>query len=222
MAKLVEALVATEQMENENRAIELLQEWYDKTRQYRFRRNVGIINMKIWNRMDRAKRDELKQNPNDPKLVEEYKQFQKDKLEFELAEYNEWAENYPTDLALRFEAAKRMFHLGRYDEAIPAFQTASNDPKHRAECNIYLGRAFYEAQFYDESAQILEAAINEYPGRNDDKSKLLFYWRGRALEAMNDPDAAIKHYSQVAQWQFGYEDVQQRIKKLREARNAPR
>jgi tetratricopeptide (TPR) repeat protein len=140
----------------------------------------------------------------------------RDKLEFELNEYRDWAENYPTDLTFRFEMAKRLFALGRYDEAIPEFQLATNDPKHRAESSIWLGKSFYEAGFYEEAAQILESSINEYVGRNDEKSKLLFYWRGRALEAMNDIEAALKHFSQVAQWQFGYEDVQTRIKKLRE------
>lgn len=216
LSKLIDALLATEDSEHENRAIELLQETYDRTKQYRFRKAVGQINMKIWNRMERSRRDEAKTNPNDEKIQEEYKQFQADKLEFELNEYRDWAENYPTDLAFRFEMAKRLFALGRYDEAIPEFQLATNDPKHRAESSIWLGKSFYEAGFYEEASQILESSINEYVGRNDDKSKLLFYWRGRALEAMNDIDAALKHFSQVAQWQFSYEDVQARIKKLRE------
>ena len=115
--------------------------------------------------------------------------------------------------------AKRLFELGRFDEAIPAFQQSANDPKHRAEAAIYLGRSFYEAGFPDEASQVLETAINEYTNRNDEKSKQLFYWRGRALEEMNEIEAALKHYSQVAQWQFGYEDVNQRVKKLREDRN---
>jgi tetratricopeptide (TPR) repeat protein len=216
LTKLIDALLATEQPEHENRAIELLQENFDRTKQYRFRRAIGQINMKIWNRMERTRREEAKTKPNDETVQEEYKQFMRDKLEFELNEYRDWAENYPTDLTFRFEMAKRLFALGRYDEAIPEFQLATNDPKHRAESSIWLGKSFYEAGFYEEAAQILESSINEYVGRNDEKSKLLFYWRGRALEAMNDIEAALKHFSQVAQWQFGYEDVQTRIKKLRE------
>jgi len=216
LTKLVEALLATEQPEHENRAIELLQEAYDRTKQYRYRKNMGQINMKIWNRMERSRREEAKANPTDEKVQEEYRQFLNDKLEFELKELREWTENYPTDLSFKFHAAQRLFQLGRYDEAIPEFQQAANDPKFRADSSIWLGRSFYEAGFYDESAQILESSINEYVGRNDDKSKQLFYWRGRALEEMGEIEAALKHYSQVAQWQFGYEDVQQRIKKLRE------
>ena len=166
--------------------------------------------------MRRARDEEAKLKPDDPKVQEDYKNFLKDKWEFELSEYAQWAENYPTDMSIRFEWAKRLFELRRFDEAIPAFQQSANDPKHRAEAAIYLGRSFYEAGFPDEAAQVLDTAINEYPNRNDEKSKQLFYWRGRALEAMNEIEAALKHFSQVAQWQFGYEDVNQRVKKLRD------
>jgi tetratricopeptide (TPR) repeat protein len=169
--------------------------------------------------MRRAREEEAKLKPDDAQVQEDYKHFLKDKWEFELGEYAQWAENYPTDMSIRFEWAKRLFELGRFDEAIPAFQQSANDPKHRAEAAIYLGRSFYEAGFPDEASQVLETAINEYTNRNDEKSKQLFYWRGRALEEMNEIEAALKHYSQVAQWQFGYEDVNQRVKKLREDRN---
>ncbi len=218
MLKLVEALVKTEQMEFENRAIEILQEWYEKTKQFRFRRNIGQVNMKMWNRMVRAKREEAKANPANDQMKKDYVQAYHDQLEFELKEYAEWAENYPTEMILRFEQAKRLFMLKRYDDAIPVLQQAANDPKIRADSYTWLGKAFYEAGFPDEAAQILETAINEYQLRNDDKSKDMFYWRARALEQVGDAEAALKLYSQLAQWQFNYLDAQQRIKKLREER----
>jgi tetratricopeptide (TPR) repeat protein len=218
MLKFVEALVSTEQMEHENRAIEILQEWYDKTKQFRFRRNIGQVNMKMWGRMVRAKREELKAAPTNEALKKEFEQLRHDQLEFELKEYEEWAENYPTEMLLRFEQAKRLFLLKRYDEAIPVLQQAANDPKLRTDAYIWLGKAFYEAGFPDEAAQILESAINEYSMRNDDRSKDMFYWRARSLEQIGDGDAALKLYSQLAQWQFNYLDAQGRIKRLREER----
>jgi tetratricopeptide (TPR) repeat protein len=218
MLKYVEALVATEQMDNENKAIEVLQEWYDKTRQFRFRRNIGQINIKIWSRMVRAKREELKNNPNNEALKKEFEQLRRDQVEFELKEYALWADNYPTEMQLRFEQAKRLFMLRRFDEAIPVLQQASNDPKFKLDAQTWLGKAFYEAGFFDEAAQVLESAINDLPTRNDDRSKDMFYWRARALEETGDTDGAIKLYSQLAQWQFNYLDVQQRIKRLREER----
>jgi hypothetical protein len=45
----------------------------------------------------------------------------------------------------------------------------------------------------------------------------MHYWYGRALEEKGDTAAAVKNYSQVAQWDFNYKDVQTRIKALRAA-----
>ena len=61
----------------------------------------------------------------------------------------------------------------------------------------------------------LRGAIEEYALKGDQKSKEMHYWFGRALERKNDNPAAIKCFSQVAQWDFNYRDVQARIKKLR-------
>src|SRR5690606_4027922 len=91
------------------------------------------------------------------------------------------------------------------------------DPKHRHDAAIYLARSFLEAGYADEASDTLKGTIEEYELRGDDKSKDMFYWYGRALEARNVPAEAIKAYSQVAQWDFNYRDVQARIKRLRAA-----
>jgi hypothetical protein len=43
----------------------------------------------------------------------------------------------------------------------------------------------------------------------------MYYWQGRAYEEKNNSEMAIRRYSQVAQWEFLYKDVQVRIRKLR-------
>jgi hypothetical protein len=45
----------------------------------------------------------------------------------------------------------------------------------------------------------------------------MYYWYARALEEQGDIPASIKAYSQVAQWDFNFRDVQHRIKQLRAA-----
>lgn len=217
--KYVEALVATEQMEYENKAIELLQQWYDRTQQFRFRRSIGVINIKMMGRMVRAKRDEYAANKTNEKVKKEYEQVLREQAEFEVGEYALWAENYPTEMQWPLEQAGRLVRLRRFDEAIPLFQRARNDPKFRNRASLGLGIAFFEAGYFDEASEVLGGLIDEYPAKGDDTSKEMHYWRGRALEAMKDGEAALKLYSQLAQWDFGYKDVQQRIKKLREERN---
>jgi hypothetical protein len=61
----------------------------------------------------------------------------------------------------------------------------------------------------------LHEVIESYQIKGDEKSIDMTYTYGRALEAKGDVPAALKQYSQVAQWNFNYRDVQQRIKSLR-------
>ena len=63
--------------------------------------------------------------------------------------------------------------------------------------------------------------IDDYVNKGDAKSKEMYYWYARSLEAQNDVQPALKAYSQVAQWDFNYRDVQGRIKKLRSGGGAP-
>ena len=50
-----------------------------------------------------------------------------DKAEQELAEFQLAAENYPTDMSIKFRVAERLFLLEQYQDAIPIFDTALAD-----------------------------------------------------------------------------------------------
>jgi len=224
MVKLVDLLVKTEKTELENEAIELLKAWFDKTKQYRFRQRVGQIQMKQWAREDKAKRAALDKpiDANDEEAKQakeaerqEYKAFREQLLQFELSEFKQWSEAYPTDMSLQYEMGRRHFLLGQFDEAISAFQTARNDPKFRTDAAILLGRSFLEHGFLDEADDTLTVLARDYPQRDGPKFKDMCYWRGRVLEQKNEPLEAINAYRQVFMLDSSYLDVAARIKRLR-------
>jgi tetratricopeptide (TPR) repeat protein len=215
LSKYVDALLKTERPEEENKAIEVLEDAYQRTKQFRWRQRVGLIKFGQLKRMDRSMREEIQKNPNNPELKQRYVEFVKERAETELGELTQWVEAYPTDTRFRFEMAQRLFALGRHDEAIPVFQHVRNDPKFRVDATSFLGRAFLENKFVEEAVETLKASIDEYQLKGDEKSKEMYYWYARALEEQPDIPAALKAYSQVAQWDFNYRDVQSRIKRLR-------
>ncbi|MEA2709494.1 MAG: hypothetical protein QOF78_2095 [Phycisphaerales bacterium] len=215
--KYVDALRKTESMEHENIAIEVLEEAFKRTTQFRFRKAIGEINISQLGRAERTLRLALQKDPTDTDLKKQYLQFRREKAEQELAEYTLWAENYPTETVFRYNAAQRLFELGRFDEAIPIFQNARQDPKYKIEASILLGRAFMEAGYPEEAVDTLREATDAYQIKGDQKSIDMTYYYARALEAKGDAATAIKQYSQVAQWNFNYRDVQVRIKALRAA-----
>ncbi len=217
LSRAMNPLVKKEHSEFENRAIEILNQWFDKTKQFRFRQRIGLIQMKQMSRMERSKRMALAADKENAELLKDYRQFQREQYEFELAEYTLASGAYPTEMKLRFEIGKRLFGLGRFAEAIPVFQMARNDPKFRVDSSIYLGMSFFEAGYTDEADDTLATLIRDYQTISDARSKEMFYWRARALEKKGMKAEAISHYSKVAQWEFHYRDVQQRVKNLRGA-----
>jgi tetratricopeptide (TPR) repeat protein len=213
--KFVDVLVKTEQPDYENRAIDLLQNQFERSRQFRFRQNIGRIRMAQMNRMERSLRQAVQANPQDADARQQYAQFAQEKVNEELKEYQLWADNYPTDAGFRYQVGIRLYQLQKFDEAIPILQQVRTDPKLRTDATVLLGRAFLDAGYVDEAVDTLGAVIGDYAARGDRKSIDMTYWYGRALEQKGDVAAALKAYSQVAQWDFNYKDVQARIKKLR-------
>jgi tetratricopeptide (TPR) repeat protein len=124
-------------------------------------------------------------------------------------------------MSMKYEVGVRMFLLKKFDDAIPVLQQARSDPKYKTDATVFLSRAFLEAGYIDEANESLEGLIKDYNIPGDTKSKEMYYWRGRALELKKQNEDALKLYSRVAQWDFGYRDVQARIKRLRTAGPTP-
>ncbi len=213
--KYVDILCKTDSADAENTAIDVLQKAYDETKAFRFRATIGQIVMRQLTRTERTLHAQVNASPTEENKAE-YRQFAKEKAETELQEFQLAAENYPTDLRFKFEVANRLFMLSRFSDAIPIYQDARRDPKYKVEATIRLGQAFLKANFVDEAVDTLKAVIDEYQIKGDAKSMEMTYQYGLALEAKKDVPGALKQYSQVAQWDFNYKDVQARIKRLRE------
>jgi tetratricopeptide (TPR) repeat protein len=220
LSKYVDLLVKTELPEYENQAIDLLEAAHKSTKQFRFRQAAGKVRMGQMTRMERSLRQVAAEEKSDESR-KTYAEFVTHKLEEELKEYQLWAENYPTDSSFRYQVGVRLYALHKYDEAIPVLQQVRSDPKFRTDASIALGRAFLDAGYVDESVDTLAVVINDYAAKGDSKSVGMTYWYARGLEQKGDTAAALKSYSQVAQWNFNYLDVQARIKRLRPAAAPP-
>ena len=214
IGKYVDALVKTEQPDLENKAIELLQQNFDRSKQFRFRLRIGQIRMQQMKRMERSLRANVNSNPQDNAALQSYKQFAQEKLQEELSEYQLAYENYPTSSEYKWEAAIRLVELRRFDDSIPLLQQLRNDPKWKFKAGGKLGLAFLQAGFVDESIDTLASVLGDYPARGDAESTDMTYIYGRALEQKGEKQAAVKAYSQVAQANFNYKDVRQRITKI--------
>ena len=213
--KLVDMLEKSETPENESRAVKILETWFEKTGQFRFRQRVGVIHMRQMARIEKSKRAAAQADPENMELRKEYAMFRREQIDLEMKEFQLASDAYPTDQKLRYEIGQRMFLLQKFTDAIPVFQQVRADPKLKNDATTLLARSFLEAGYIDEADETLATQIREYAIAGDARSKEMYYWRGRALELKKMNAEAISHYSKITQWDFGYRDVQARIKKLR-------
>ena len=222
MKKLVDALVQKETDAAEDEAIELLEEAWADDGQYRWKVRIGDIKMKRFNRRLRELNKVLKKDPNDEQTKDQWREIAKQKLRFELEEYSERVQNYPTDLGLRYELGKRLSAYSRHDEAIAAFQMAKSDPRYRAAAHEYLGRCYMAQEWYEEAVDTLKQGMEAHPIDDDKLGKDLRYRLMLALKqsaeknrSLDDALEAQKTASGLLQTDIKYRDIRQQIEEIR-------
>ena len=202
---LVDALLKIENESYENEAIDTLTKARKDTGAYQFKLRVGDIRIRQMTRRFRQLRDDGK--------AEDAAEQAKRQLAFELEEFTERTANYPTDLALKFELGRRQFLSGLYDEAIASLQQAQRDPRRALRARSLIGQAFAKKGWYRESAETLERALQVE--MTEERSKELRYFLGDVLERMNEYERAQEQYSLVAQMDYNYKDVRDRLENVR-------
>ncbi len=222
LMKLVRALTQKEEEESEEEAVQLLQQAYENTNEYRFKWQIGDIRMKQYKRKLRTLRQQLNQEPNRTDLQEELKRVANEQVQFEAREYEERARSYPTDMSIRYQLGRRQLIVGDYDNAIASFQEAMSVAKHRIASLRYLGEAFYRKGWYDEAIDTFERGIKENPQADDKLGLDLRYFKMEALEqkarqerALEPAQEAADIGSSIAQTNINYRDIRQRVDSIR-------
>lgn len=203
----VDTLTRTDDESYEGEAIDVLTKAHNETGTYRYKARIGDIRIRQMNR----RFNKLRKAGD----VEAAKQAAKDLLAFELDEYAERAVNYPTDLGIKYELGRRQYLSGLYDEAIATLQQARRDPKRHLSAMGILGQAFFKKGWHTEAAETFQQALEG--DLTENRRKELMYNLGLVLEARGKSAEALEQYSDVAQIDFNYKDVRERIERLRPA-----
>jgi tetratricopeptide (TPR) repeat protein len=215
--KYVRSLIDMETEEHENLAIDILRDSYARTQTYRYKMTIGEIRIRQFKRTVRILSEALKATPNDKTLTEQLHQAQRERLAFELVEYKERSNNYPTDANVQYEYGVRLYQAHKYDEAIAAFQMARNGAQHRSDAQHLLGRCFTEQGLKPEALDSFKQAIEAYElaETGDSKSKELHYWLARCYEDLGQNEDATQVYSKITQWDIHFRDARNRLAALR-------
>jgi tetratricopeptide (TPR) repeat protein len=200
-----DALLKLEDEEHEQQAFAILEKAFQALGAYQFKMRMGDITRR--------------------KMTHEYKRLlsagdktaaaaqAKKILAFELEEYTQRVANYPTELSLKFELGRRQFLSGMLDEAIASFQDAQRDPRKRLASLSYIGQAFTRKGWFNEAADTYGKALEGEMSEN--RAKEIRYSYADVLEKMGELKRAEEQFSRVAQADFDFKDVRQRIEAVR-------
>lgn len=145
-----------------------------------------------------------------PDYAERSAQMQADKLAFQVTECQKRVENYPTDMAIRYEMGVLYFSTGKIGEAIQEFQKAQSNPHKRLAAMNYLAQCFARRKMFDLAARTLQNAIKEKLVFDDEKKELI-YNLAAVLESMNNKLEAFEQLKLIYEVDSSYRDIGPRV-----------
>jgi len=219
--ELADALSDLETDQAENDAIALLENTYKKRSDFSFMRQAGLLKIKQLKRKLKEAKAAFKTNPGDEQAKALTEQLSAELKSLELEHYRLCVQNYPTDIGAKFEYAIRLVKNEQYNEAIPLFQESQKDPRRRIAALNKIGFCFSMKGWLADAIDVYTQAIESHEIKNDAIGKELRYNLARAHEQQGDMDKALEIYRKIAQTDFTYKDVSQRVDKLRSEQKKP-
>jgi len=208
-AQLLRAVGTPESLD---KAYEIFIKGHQDTGQYRFRASAGDI------RIEQA-RDQLielqeREAAGNSDVATALKEARGKLLELRHAEYAQRIKEYPTDRRLRQQFGEIVFEQGRYDDAMPCFQEAKDDPKLRVRAGYMLGRSFAAQAWHDMAIQEYKEALGRVePGDKDTELTVRYDLMvslmefARAEKSLEIAREALDICSSIARKDITYRDI---------------
>lgn len=195
--------------------VSLLQNSYEKTRDFTFKRKLGELQIRRLKDQIRQLHRQLQEKPDDAGLKSRFQALTELLDKTELEHYKECQENYPTDYQVKYEYGRCLLKNHRYDEAIPFFQEAQQNPRLRPAALDKAGLCFLLKGWFEDAIDLFQEALQQCPPHEIALAKDIRYNLARAYEAAGQIDKALEIYRKLAQTDYSFKDVSQRIDKLR-------
>ena len=126
---------------------------------------------------------------------------------------------YPENITWKYELAMRLKAAGNHAEAIRHFQEVLQDVRRRGAVALELGECFQKIRQYPLAMRNYQTAVDLLTDRENDLRKRALYRAGVLASGLDDVDAARKYLSTLAELDFRYRDVAERLDKLTPAKD---
>jgi tetratricopeptide (TPR) repeat protein len=217
--QLAETLVdmATEPAYTE--AMALLKKSYEITKDFTFLRKLFELEIKGIQTQIRRTQESLRGKTPEEQTAQELTRLTSLLDQKELEYFRYCTDNYPTDMRFKYEYGRCLIKAKQFDQAIPLFQDSKNDPRLKIASMDKIALCFLLKGWYEDAIDIFNEALKECQIQDSLLAKDIRYNLARAYEASNQIAKAIEFYRKLAQTDFSYKDVGQRLDKLRNQGN---
>ncbi len=213
--ELANALADLESEQGYQEAFGVLNQNYEKTQDFTFIRRLGELKMRRLRAIIRVIRNKLKADPANDDLTHKLTEVVNMLEHEELEHYRQCQENYPTDMRFKYEYARCLIRSQKYDQAIPLLQESQKDPKLRLVSMDKIGLCFLLKGWYDDAIDIFLNALQSCQTQESSVAKDIRYNLARTYEESGQKQEALEIYRKLAQVDFSYKDVGERIDILR-------
>lgn len=216
---LVDALTGLETRQGFDEALKVLDEVYERTKDFAYQRRAGELNVAKLKGDVRKVKVALQKAPGNEELKGKLAKVVELYDKASSVHYKRCVENYPTDLKMKYEYGQCLIKGEDYDEAIPLFQEAQRDPRFKIAAMDKTGLCFLLKGWYADAIDIFEQAFDACEVKDNATAKDLRYNLARSYEKDGQTDKALVLYRKLAQLDFGFRDVRDRVSKLRSTSN---
>lgn len=213
--ELADALFALETAESDTEALNLLQQAYTQSKDFTFLKRIGEQRIKKLKNQMRRVTQQLSTQPEDAALQQQLQQLTHQLDQVELEHFKKCQVHYPTDLRFKYEYGRCLLKAQQFDAAIPMFQEAQKDPRLKLAAMDKIGVCFLLKGWLEDAVDIFKAALENCVNKEGSVAKDIRYNLARAYETNGSISEALEIYRKLAQADFSYKDVGQRIDNLR-------
>jgi tetratricopeptide (TPR) repeat protein len=157
--ELAGTLFALETPQGDQEATQLLQNAYEKSKDFTFLKRLGEFHIRKLRVQIRQFTAQAQKQPQDEVLQKQLLQVQRQLDEVELDHFRKCVENYPTELSFKYEYGRCLIKNQQFDTAIPMFQESQKDPRLKMASMNKMGLCFLLKGWNDDAIDIFQQAL---------------------------------------------------------------
>lgn len=213
--ELADALADLETDEGYAEAAALLEQYFQQYKDFTFKRKQGELGLRKLREMIRRMTAHLKTHPDNTAIKQHLEAVNAQMERDEFEHYRLCQDNYPTEMRYKYEFGRCLMRQQEYDKAIPMFQEAQRDVKLHVLALNKLGLCFLLKGWHEDAIDIFQRAMKACPTQETPIAKDIRYNLAKAYEGSGKSAEALELYRKLAQIDFRYKDVGERIDFLR-------